>query len=157
MIYLKLKKKPKTISELLHELFSYHPEDSDTFSSVKTYTDPECKTLECGQGRYRSLDAIVEIARTYFPEATEKEIFLALINLKYNAYDEYYDETTEYKIQFISCHDIYKPTVYFTDAPCYSVYDSNIKLKNSNYSWLDFMKILDFTTKEELAEYMESL
>lgn len=159
MIYLKLERKPRTINSLLKKLFSVPEEDSIT--AERTYTDPECTNLECGPGRYRSLDAIVEIVRTYFPRATDKKIFTELFKLEVKLKNEDYPTWSDYKyykykVQMINCSDIHRPTVYLypKDDLC-SPSDYKPKVWYSKYTWSDVAKILGFSNVNELLNSYE--
>ena len=83
-IYLKefREKPPDSIEELITVFQTYkHSNGYDYIGSRETYSNPECTKIECYGGRYRSIDALVELSRTYFPDITEKEIFTSLFNL----------------------------------------------------------------------------
>lgn len=52
-----LKKKPKSVLELLHRVI---------FEHEKTFNDPECKDTQTLQGRERSIKDIKKVLKTYY-------------------------------------------------------------------------------------------
>lgn len=157
MIYLKLDKQPNTIKNLLKKLFSncrYHSNinscnsyDDCELTNIATYYDPECTKKECGPARYRSIDAVLEIVRTYFSKATDKQIFKALFNLKIK---------NEFVLQMIDCSYIKRPTMYFTCYPDHEWCEFN-KLSNSNYSWKMIWKSLGFKNIKDVQKHLYKL
>ncbi len=80
MIYIKTEKEPENFKELLLMFFSLEL-TSDRISTVTSYFDKECTKEQCQENKMRSFDDILELAQTYFPEITPKEVFHELITL----------------------------------------------------------------------------
>lgn len=141
-IYLKLEEKPKTIKDLLTKLYSNLCVES--MKTIKTYSNPECTNTQCMPNRYRSLDDIVEIVNTYFPKATEKEIFLELFNLNFIIKDG------KARLMPIDCDEIDKPTMFYScnlwGKPSQTFKEGH---SNSKYSWVDFFRIIGFQNTTE--------
>lgn len=80
MIYIK---NPNTNSlfDLINDGFSVLSWDNTGKRFVATYSDEECSYEECHEAR-RSFYDLLEIARTYFPNTTEKELAEAISKLE---------------------------------------------------------------------------
>lgn len=154
MIYLKLKQEPKTIEELLTELFS-HKSNSGDIKSVETYKDKEYTIIDCDEDKYRSVDDLVEIVQTYFPDATPKEIFRTLIELKI-----YYDDDT-YRLCMLNCDKINRPTMSFSKRDTIWGFDDDddeneyftnelFKSEYKNWGTVCYIAEIDYTKLDEI-------
>lgn len=74
MIYFYGGEKATTLLELLKLGFS--AEGGDFF--VETYTDNKYENWQAKEGARRSFSDLLEIARTYFPDTTEKQLMMAM-------------------------------------------------------------------------------
>lgn len=80
MIYLKnVSENIKTVEDVLDNLFKYSKSTS-TYSTVTTYSDKECKIVQCVEDCNRSFEDIVELVNTYLPNISEKEIIIKTID-----------------------------------------------------------------------------
>lgn len=148
-IYLKLNRKPRTVSELLRKLFSAQSVFYVGIKSVATYYDSDCKQEQCKIGLLRSVDDIVEIAQTYFPNILERDIFRALFKLKLKKNDEIH------RMRMINCSLLNKPTTFFVKSlnvdPCHAIgagmysYDTR---KSKYKNWATVCKIADITLEQ---------
>jgi len=144
-IYLKLNKKPKTIQELLLELFAYGNNDKRT--NVNTYNNKDCTSLQCNENKFRSFDEVYDIICTYFPRTTLKEAIHELISLDFGLENPLY-------IKMINCSTINRIVLYYTTES----FNSNIfgiAKYNSIYSWDDLLLYLNIKSKEELKSYVK--
>ena len=66
MIYFKGGDKFRTLYTLMKHYLNYY--------NPTTYSDPECTVQQCYSFRRRSFEALLELARTYFPETTDEEL-----------------------------------------------------------------------------------
>lgn len=153
MIYLKFKTPPKTIKAVLRKLFSHKVgQFQPYFKSTITYSDPECTQIECKADKYRSVDDIVDIVHTYFPDATEKEIFNTLIRYRVRY------KGRNHRIRLVNCNDIKRPTVFFYDnEPIVAKPFEARHLVNSRYkNWKTVCKIAGIKSKKELDKIFEN-
>lgn len=155
-IYLKLKKKPKTIDELIVELFSIYSISTRYLKATKTYKDPECKINQCCTGRYRSIDDFFEIVKTYFPKATEEEILYSLLHKVIRKHNKYY------VLYCINCSTINKSTIIFiesislfTDPPYF--YSYMMSNTNSHFIWNKIWKSFKLNTAHKIINFQKSL
>jgi hypothetical protein len=77
MIYFKEAEGSTTLLELLNRGFS-----GPLNLFVETFLDPEYSVIQTNAFKRRSFSDLLEIARTYFPDTTEKELMLALKEAK---------------------------------------------------------------------------
>lgn len=73
----------KTFLDILNLLYDKR---ISNYTITKTFSDKECTLIECTEFRRRSLQALIEIARTYFPEITLEEIFKAIYEKRLDYY-----------------------------------------------------------------------
>lgn len=97
MIYVK-NPKLTSLSDFIKSLKLYPSITQSKF--VKTFKDPECTEEQC-QSASRSINAIVEIVQTYFPDETLSSVLKAL---------------QKEPITMIRCPDIQKFVFYFNPA-----------------------------------------
>ncbi len=137
MIYLKLKSKPKRLNTLFRHLFNHCRHGF--FGSVETFRDEDCTILQCNSGRFRSFDDVYDIAKTYFPETTEKKVMKALLklNLPY--------EGEKVKIYIANCHDIKKPTIAFSGRGGTYIRTSDSAMSKSIYKWSELLALVGKT------------
>lgn len=148
MIYLKLKEKPKTIKDLLIELFNYNT--GGQLKSVETYSDKECTQIECDENKYRSIDSIIEICKTYFPRKSIKDIITEILFTKIEN-----KHGSIYYIYMINCDEIKMPTmcyskIYADYNP--SLFDNNISKeyeKSKFKSWLNVLNKIGYASYKE--------
>ncbi len=147
MIYLKLQRKPKTISELFDRLFSYW--DRNQYKSCQTYKDAEATKVECLGNKYRSVDDIVEIVQTYFPESTEQEIFWELLHFRIQR------EDSTYVSCLIHCLNISRPTICLTRNSKYPLvidyFESSLMTKSKYKDWKTICAMVGIYSEEELS------
>ena len=146
-IYLKLKTPPKTIAELLTKLFSFHSNFNEFFS-VDTFYDENCKIKQCSAGRYRSIDDVILIVKTYFPNESETTIFNEIFNLI--IIDENYNIFVPY---LVDCHDIQKPTLCFYNGAI--IHTKGEQLANSKYNWKDIWELIGFKDREDVLNHFK--
>jgi len=148
MIYIKLKKKPESIKELLTLFFSSELMD-DRRLNVESYSNEECTDIQCDRNKLRSFDDILELVQTYFPSAEPKEVIhdLITLDLKTETGRELYphlgDCSTINRIRFL----YYKEYHY--------VEFCNIEKRNSKYSWKELLSLLEINNNSELEEYVK--
>lgn len=156
-IFLKLDKEPDTIEELITELYNY-PRTTGTgiykLLSVETYTDDG--KVDCGRGKYRSIDDIIAIVRTYFPKTPylpvpeDIEIFQVLLNLVITKKD------ITYYPCLVACPNIYKPTFFLRNKPYVCDYPDDFTEK-SNYNWREVWESLGFRNGDEVKNHIDRL
>lgn len=115
-IYVKFEK-PETLKEFLTLLFSYS--EDRCLKSVTTYHDKECTTIQCREGKNRSIDDVLEIVNTYYPDVKIEELCQVLFNLKIK------HNNTEYTLYGLKCCTINRSVLLFTMIRC--DYSSNFK------------------------------
>lgn len=115
-IYVKFKRQ-RTLKEFLTLLFSYP--SSNYLRNVTTYHDEECTKIQCEAGRNRSIDDVLEIVNTYYPDVQIEELCQVLFNLKIE------HNNTEYTLHGLRCSTINRSVLLFTMLRC--DYSSNFK------------------------------
>ncbi len=163
-IYLKNIKKPKSIRQLLGFLFNNTSGSIyGSTTNVVTYSDIECKTVQCVKGKFRSFDDILEICTTYFPNITVKKVVKELVTLRMKVKTK---EGIVYQYPWlVVCGDIQKITIKYTKSglsennnfflhTSASVLDIRMK-KDSKYSWFELLNMLGLKegTLKEFIEY----
>ncbi len=141
-IYIK-GKKPRSLRELLKNFFSCVKNSYVT--NTHTYNDEEYQSLQCGSGKFRSFENVLECAQTYFPTTDRKKLLKTLLNLKIvNLSGQKCD------LYMMSCSAIkrinmfYAPyTISCNTTKSYSKYDSE-------FSWKDLLKEIDIKTQKDL-------
>lgn len=145
MIYVNFKK-PRTLREFLTKFFDYHKSDNSARLCVKTYTDSECKFVQCAENKYRSFDNILECVNTYFPKVTAKELIheLLTLNLKTKTGAQLY-------LRMANCSTINKIRCW------YGINTSSdvllVSRLGSQYSWKELLEMLGIKTQEQIYEY----
>ncbi len=164
-IYLKNIKKPKSVRQLLGFLFSSY-NGTTTVRNVITYSDPECKEVQCLANKYRSFDDILEICKTYFPNVGVKRVAKDLFNLRIKVKEN--EGNVYLNPSLVVCNDINKGTIFFytsafnpyanyhTDGPL----GGNISQRRSGqYSWLELLQkvgVKDGSLKEFKEYYSKN-
>lgn len=108
-IYVKFKK-PETLPEFLILLFS-HP-GYNYLRNVTTYHDEECTKIQCKAGKNRSIDDVLEIVNTYYPDVKIEELCKVLFNLKIER------DNTKYTLYGLKCGTINRSVLLFTVINC---------------------------------------
>jgi hypothetical protein len=116
--------KEKTFLDILNLLYD---KEQSKYSLCSTYFDKECTQIECEASKRRSFQALVEIAKTYFPDIT---------------LDEICDAIKAKGLLYYTCHTIKK--IVFHYAGTYEFYD----VKNIRN---DIPKV-----EEELEEFLDN-
>lgn len=149
MIYLKLEQKPKTLEELFTQLFSYY--NASQLKSCETFEDESCNLSECDANKYRSIDDVLDIAQTYFPDLSEQHVIRSLLTtiLEYRG-DLYYP-------YLIACSKISRPTICFNEGEYPRVnirYDFDSEnLKQSRFkNWKEVCAIAGINSIKELQD-----
>lgn len=147
-IYLKLDKPPETIKELLINLFTYNNYYSE-LKGTKTYSDKECKIIQCSQGRYRSVDDIVELVNTYFPNTEDLNIFKEIFNLAIKHNEQVFVP------YLVDCNDVQRPTMSLYGNV--SLHSGGKNLLKSKYNWRTIWESLGFTSEDDVKEHFLKL
>jgi len=146
MIYIKLENPVNNLQDLLIEFFScdaYRGNAKSDFSlyGKETYKDEECNIPHCDKGRYRSFDDTLELAKTYFPDTSHKELFLALLKLNINGY----------RVNFDVCGDIRRIIIhFFKNSKLNYNYLTYYKKYDSEYSWKELLEMCDIYSQKDL-------
>lgn len=142
-IYLKTETKFETPRELLAVLFNITCFYG--YKSVATYYDKDCTEEQCEEEKYRSIDEVVEIFQTYFPNITKQEVAFYLFST----------ELGGYPLQHGMCSDIYQPTMMFGRMNYGNIGDEKLNsLYDGSISWNDFAKLVNITNQTEKFEFI---
>jgi hypothetical protein len=141
-IYVKFAK-PKTVKDFLKEFFSAknvfgHP------CSVTTYSDKECKIIQCGLGRRRSLEDLFTCVKTYFPSVTLKTLMKELVSLRPRGQ----------KLYPYYCSTIHRPVIIFDTIPPARL-PTGVSHTNSKSSWPSALARIGIYTIEQLNNYQK--
>lgn len=143
-IYLKLDKRPKNVADVLQLLFVRNDSIMDISDSKKTYKDKDCKIEQCKEGKYRSMDDIYYLCKTYFPNVTVKKVMHELLMFK---------SGDKYKaIQFYTCGTMKKLRVI---PMSYTTYDESIRCSkyDSQWSWKELFSLVGINSQNDLINY----
>ena len=149
MIYLQKNFKPKTIKEVIIKLYSKTSNNSSLIKSCTTYSDPNCTIIECDENKLRSIDAVIEIIKTYFPEASDEEIFKELFDTVIII------NGIKHVIYPIDCQDIKMPTISFSKHSTI-LFAGSVHPK-SKYNWDDVIKSIGFKSRNLLYSHLKKL
>ena len=170
-IYIKLDKKPSTIKELITKLFSVKPvyqeviksvTSYEVIKSVTSYFDKECTIIQCNSNKLRSVDEVLEITKTYFPEMEDKEILLELLTTTIIFNNELY------YLYGSNCSTINKSVVGFYNNFQYinkhafnNIRVGSIYVFNCKYTWEKVCEVIGLTHEKACSliksNYMEVL
>lgn len=147
-IYLKLDKPPESIEELLRSLFNKF-DGEQWIRGVATYLEPECINIQCYSNKLRSIDEVCELVKTYFPNATNKEILFCIVTMTF---------VKNNKVHYLhanNCCTIYKSVIGYYNNHDYiqSNYISNMKKTtgftgNCEINWIDAYKIMELNHEQ---------
>lgn len=147
-IYLKLDKPPESIEGLLRSLFNSFG-DGNWIKGVATYKEPECINIQCSYNKLRSIDEVIELVKTYFPDAAIKEILFYIIIMIF---------VRNNKVHYLyvsNCCTIYKSVIGYYNNYDYiqSKYISNMKnttgfTANCEINWVDAYRIMELTHEQ---------
>lgn len=158
MIYIKTKNKLDSVGSIIKELYNdiYESNSNEfldiTVNAVETYKNEKYTEIECRKGRWRSIDALIEICKTYLPNITEKEIFTELFNTQL-----IYEGNVLY-IHLVNCYEIKKPTFYFSNFfNKIEIDDSKFDCNLSPWTWGKVIKEAGFNSITELSNHIKSL
>ena len=70
MIYVNFKH--NNLRELIKGLYEVNGNAIYNYVCKATYSDKGCAYEQCGRGRHRSFDDLLELAKTYYPKTTPK-------------------------------------------------------------------------------------
>lgn len=149
-IYTKFGKKD-SIQEFIFNLFNHR--DGYHFFSIETYSDKDCKIIQCHKNTYRSIDDLYKIINTYY-NINYRELLHYLLMTRISIID-----TIKYP-QFIFCSDTDLFTMCFggmlldldsleEDHKYYNIYSI------SSISWYKLFLELGIKTQEDLDNYLE--
>lgn len=143
-IYLKLDKRPKNVADVLQLLFVRNDSIMGISDSKKTYKDKDCKIEQCRERKYRSMDDIYYLCKTYFPNVTVKKVMHELLMFK---------SGDRYKaIQFYNCNTMKKLRVI---PMSYATYAESIGCSkyDSQWSWKELFSLVGINSQNDLINY----
>jgi hypothetical protein len=152
-IYVKFaeESKPKTVREFLHKFFSSCKDQY--LRNVTTYSDKECKILQCKANKYRSFDDIFELVKTYYPTVSIGTIFRILLTLNPK------HDGTVYNLYMMSCSKIQKINCLYVKFQADKVknYDNiiNQPLYDSNYTYEELFDMIGVKNQKNLDNILK--
>lgn len=140
-------KAPETLREFLEKFFSVEYRD-DRRTAVATWTNEICTTRQCVENKWRSVDDMMIIVNTYYPNTDVKELLHILLTLNLKT-----KEGRELFFHMGTCGDIQNlRMLYYEKRPAHAFTDQKYK---SQYSWPEYLAMLDIKNDKELIEYTE--
>jgi hypothetical protein len=147
---------PKTIREFLI-LFYF---DKKTFreefvyrSSVshRTYSDKECKVLQCYESKIRSFDDLMILVNTYYPDTDAKTLMLEILNLDYRE-----EKNKLLYPMFYYCSDVHKSTLRWVDFVSDTLLGQRDYVQDSEYYWNNLLLLagININEKNDLKNYL---
>ncbi len=108
-IYVKFERQ-RTVKQFLTLLYS-HYNNSGYVTAVETYCNKECTLLQCVKNKYRSIDEVLELVKTYYPSFTLKKLAkllhsIVIINGNHTKKEFYFNS--------LYCNKVEKTTTLFT-------------------------------------------
>lgn len=144
LIYVKFEI-PKTPREFIKKLFS-HTALADRITCVETYSDSECKTVQCLAGKVRSFDEIFFCTKTYFKDITTKEVLHILLTLDVGTFYPY----------FKKCGNINRINMlyYFRNINTNAIFCDAYGQYKSLWSWKQLFALLDIDSCGKMDKYI---
>jgi hypothetical protein len=93
----------KTVKEFINKNFDKQANSPNIVLAFETYSDPECTILQCGKNKFRSLEALHNLIKTYYPSYTIDKTVKALCQPFVHNDKLYYPN-------FVSCSNVKKIT-----------------------------------------------
>lgn len=143
--------KKDSIQEFIVNLFNHR--DGYHFFSVETYSDKDCKIIQCYRNKYRSIDDLYNILNTYYNISYEELLhYLLMTRIKIN-------DNIKYP-QFIYCSDTNLFTMCFGGRllSLNELKDDHMSYSEesiSSMSWYELFLELYIKTQEDLGNYLE--
>jgi len=129
-IYTKIGKQ-HSIKKFLTLFFSEYK--GNYLTNVETYSDIDCKDIQCSAKRYRSFDDMLLIVNTYYKNVSAEK----LINILYNL------NIKDKRVHVIYCNNINKVTLLFNNSyPTISNSDTNKGI--GKYSQKELSEMIKF-------------
>lgn len=142
---------PKTVREFLKVYFSVESDSSNLIQNVTTYSDKECKTVQCTAKRSRSFRETCDCVQTYFPKTTDKTIFriLLTLNLKNSKGQLLY-------LHCSYCGTVKRPVMYYySTKPAYYAIVNNDNRGIDDRSWKDVFGFFKLTSGPLVDEFIK--
>jgi len=106
MIYVNIKRQ-RYLKDFLILLYS-HP-NQGYLTCIESFENELCTIRQCENGKYRSIDEILEIVNTYYPSITIKRLAKVLHNLIIT------NNNKQYYFHSLYCNKVKKTTTLFTN------------------------------------------
>lgn len=126
---------PKTVEEFLTKFFSNSKTYNDYLTNVETFSDPECTTIQCHSGKYRSFEEVLECVNTYYDELKPKDLMLILDSLVLK-----HPNGTKRMLYTLFCETICKPVMLF--AHDYKTICDSDKKGIAKHSWEELFNMI---------------
>jgi len=138
---------PKTPQDFLLRLYSNV--EYNKAHCVATYSDKDCKLIQCYENKLRSFDDLFEIFTTYYPELTEKDLIEILVNgnIKSTTGKQLYLHTS-------NCSTIMRIRIFYYNDVDECTYYYNCKKYDSKYSWVELFAMIGINSRMELRDYL---
>lgn len=143
-LYLKIDKAPESIKELLSMLYSVDMNNKYIHykGSAITYSNKGLTTIQCVEKKARSIQDIIRLCQTYFPDVEIKEIFTNLLKFKNGGFH----------LAPIYCGTIRKANINWSSYT--PVMWSFSKYRGiGDYSWKDVLDTLGINTSEKIKSF----
>ena len=146
-IYVKFKK-PDTLKEFIKLFFSSPKDSGDTMLNVETYSDIECKTIQCQANKFRSFDNVLELVWTYFPEVTISDLVHELLTADIRLKDG-----RQLYFHMSNCMSIKRIRMLYYIKESASPFE--ISKYDSKYSWKELLNMLNIKDMDSLKKYIK--
>ena len=122
---------------------------SSYFMGIKTFSNPECTTVQCYPGKQRSFEDLVWSTQTYFKSATRERVLRELLSIK-ATHGSY-----EFQPQFGYCGGIRRIKLYFTRGTQPGFHTLN-RRGGSEQTWEDLFATIGLKNIAAVRDYIKA-
>lgn len=149
-IYIDYKEPIENINQLLTIFYSPQQNPYENhLNGMITFNDENCTKTQCLSYKVRSIDDLFSLTKTYFPEATIKDLIHEIVLFKGILRGK--------PVQFFPsfCNTIDKLTVYFHESIIQEGHFNSTfnKKLGSKWSWKELFEMLDINSFEDFNNY----
>lgn len=149
-IYIQNGDKAKTLQELFLIFYCNGNLLLEGRSAI-SYNESSCRSYQCHANKFRSLQDLLSIANTYFPDATFKEIIYTLITLPLKD-----SLSNNYYIRIRSCPDVSGINLFYKKYLTPDQLRFKWEVFKSKYNWKEiFTNLFGIDNPEDLRKFIE--
>ncbi len=148
-----------TVKEFMKQLFVTCPSYTYATRFVETFFDKKCRRQQCGVGRMRSFDDLLEIIKTYFPKYTAEELIHDILTVEIYCKTDVPSQLAYNGLrllpQFHHCSGMMKIRLYYqaqigSEVGMFSTHLSSVQKYNSLWSWKELLECIGIKYNNEI-------